>query len=208
LQTLNRRQVTAEQQADFHRAILEDVERLDHLIDQVLDAGTLEGGLKSEDLEAVPLDEVLRDCAETVCMRYQIDVDTVQLALEPCEVRARRVSLDMIFRNLLDNAVKYAGNPPEVKVSVAPGTDGRATVLVEDNGRGIPPKLRRKVFGRFVRLGMELERDRPGTGLGLYIVRTLVKQLRGRIHVRDPKQGSGTVFEVELPLASEEATSA
>jgi signal transduction histidine kinase len=72
-------------------------------------------------------------------------------------------------------------------------------VQVADNGRGIPFHLRRKIFGRFVRLGSELERDKPGTGLGLYIVRTLLRQLRGQVWVRDPKSGPGTVFEVRLP---------
>ena len=72
-------------------------------------------------------------------------------------------------------------------------------VRIADNGRGIPHHLRRKIFGRFVRLGSELERDKPGTGLGLYIVRTLVRRHRGRIRVRDPENGPGTVFEVQLP---------
>ena len=77
--------------------------------------------------------------------------------------------------------------------------DGRAVTRVGDNGAGIPKKLRRKIFGRFVRLGLELERQKPGTGLGLHIVRTLVGRLRGRVRVHDPEQGTGTVFEVRLP---------
>ena len=77
--------------------------------------------------------------------------------------------------------------------------DGRVLVRIGDNGRGIPHNLRRKIFGRFERLGLELEREKPGTGLGLYIARNLVRRLRGRIRVRDPLQGPGTVFEVQLP---------
>jgi signal transduction histidine kinase len=207
LQTIDRHQVSAEQQADFHRAMLEDVERLDHLIDQVLDAGRLETRPRSDDLEDVPLEDVLRDCAQTTCLRYRIDPQTVRLDLHPCTVRARRVDLDMVFRNLIDNAVKYAGTPVQVEVSLAPPVDGRAVVRVEDNGRGIPPKMRRKVFGRFVRLGLELHRDRPGTGLGLYIARTLVRRMKGTIRVRDPRKGSGTVFEVELPIVPKEEIS-
>ena len=95
--------------------------------------------------------------------------------------------------------MKYAGAPPRVEVSLRPAADGQVVVRIADNGRGIPPHLRRKIFGRFVRLGLELEREKPGTGLGLYIVRTLVRRLRGRIRVRDPEQGPGTVFEVQLP---------
>jgi len=204
LQTLNRHQVSAEQQSDFHRAMLEDVERLDHLIDQVLDAGRLDTPPRKTELENVRLDDVLRDCAQTTCVRYGVEPETVRLELQPCTSRARRVDLDIIFRNLMDNAIKYSGNPPRIDVQLDAAGNDRAVVRVEDNGRGIPPRMRRKVFGPFVRLGLELHRDRPGTGLGLYIARTLVRRLRGRISIRDPRQGPGAVFEVELPVVSPE----
>ena len=70
---------------------------------------------------------------------------------------------------------------------------------VSDNGRGIPHSLRHLIFGRFVRLGSELEREKPGTGLGLYIVRTMVGRLGGKIRIRDRDRGGGTAFEVQLP---------
>ena len=73
---------------------------------------------------------------------------------------------------------------------------------VSDNGPGIPAKLRRKIFGRFVRLGNELERVQTGTGLGLFIVRTLVRRMQGKINVRGRGSQPGTVFEVELPGAT------
>ena len=78
----------------------------------------------------------------------------------------------------------------------------RSEVIIEisDNGDGVPKALRRKIFGRFVRLGDELQRKKPGTGLGLYIVRTLVKRLSGRVRMLDRDQKSGAVFEVRLPV--------
>jgi len=199
LQTLNRRQVSQQQQSSFYRFMLEDVERLDHLINQMLDAGRLESGAVDEEMEDVPLAPLLRECAKTVCLSYRVPRTTVHLEARPCTVRARRVDLEIIFRNLLDNAVKYAGSLPRVDVSLAPASEGQTITRISDNGRGIPPKMRRKIFGRFVRLGVELEREKPGTGLGLYIVRTLVRRLRGRIRVRDRGNGPGTVFEVQLP---------
>ena len=105
----------------------------------------------------------------------------------------------MIFRNLIDNAVKYAGTEPHVEVQLTTAPTGITVTRIVDNGCGIPAKQRRRIFGRFVRLGLELERDKPGTGLGLYIVNTLVKRLRGRILVKDAESGVGTVFEVHLP---------
>ncbi|HTQ40739.1 MAG TPA: ATP-binding protein, partial [Pirellulales bacterium] len=61
--------------------------------------------------------------------------------------------------------------------------------------------VRRKIFGRFVRVGIELERKTAGTGLGLYIVRTLIKRMGGKIQARNKPDGQGTIFEVELPTA-------
>jgi len=199
LQTLNRRQVSQCEQASFYRFMLEDVERLDHLINQMLDAGRLESHRVDGEAEDVRLAELLHECADSVCLRYRVPPDTVFLDVEPCFMRVRRMDLDMIFRNLIDNAVKYAGSDPRVEVSVRLDPDRRIVTRIADNGRGIPHKLRRKVFGRFVRLGMELEREKSGTGLGLYIVRTLVRRLRGRVRVHDRTEGPGTVFEVQLP---------
>jgi signal transduction histidine kinase len=199
LQTLSRHQVSQELQADFHRFMLEDLERLDHLINQMLEAGRLDAEPPKGEEEDVQLADVLQDCAAVVSMSYRVPADTVRLYLEPSVIVGRRVDLDIIFRNLIDNAVKYAGVPPRVEVSLRPSDKGLVVVRIADNGHGIPHHLRRKIFGRFVRLGMELEREKPGTGLGLYIARTLVRQLRGQIRVRDPESGAGTVFEVQLP---------
>jgi two-component system, OmpR family, phosphate regulon sensor histidine kinase PhoR len=205
LQTLSRHHVSQEEQANFHRFMLEDLDRLDHLINQVLDAGRLDIGRTDVELEDVPLEPLLRQCASTVCRRYRVAADMVHFDFQPCTVRARRVDLDIIFRNLIDNAVKYAGTPPRVEVGLRPAADGHAVASIADNGRGIPYSMRRRIFGRFERLGLELEREKPGTGLGLYIVRTLVRRLKGRIRVRDRAGGPGVVFEVHLPAVKEEA---
>jgi len=201
LQTLTRQQVTGEERANFFQAMLEDVERLDQLTNQVLDAGRLDSrqGDDEEAKQDVSLGPVLRGCAEVVCIRYRVPPSTVDLHVEPSTVKARSRDLEMIFRNLIDNAVKYGGEEPRVEVFAKSSRDGMVEIKIADNGQGIPHKLRRKVFGRFVRLGFELERKKPGTGLGLYIVRMLVKRLGGEIRVADREVGLGTVFDVKLP---------
>jgi len=201
LQTLNRHNVTAEQQADFHRFMLGDVERLDGLIDHLLDAARLEHAESADNAEDVPLDELLIRSAHLACDRFQLPHETIQLELEPVKAHARAADLDIIFRNLLDNALKYSGPQPQVKVETH-AIDGRVEARIGDNGPGIPVKLRRKIFGRFVRLGSELERKTAGTGLGLYIVRNLVRRSGGTIQVRSREPGPGTVFEVNLPAAT------
>lgn len=199
LQTLNRHQVGEQVRADFYRFMLDDLARLDRLINQMLEAGRLDAERSQDENEDVELADLLRDCAQAVCLNYRVPAETVRLDLQSATVVGRRIDLDVIFRNLIDNAVKYAGTPPEVEVSLRLDGEGRAAVRIADNGRGIPHHLRRKIFGRFVRLGLELEREKPGTGLGLYITRTLVRRYRGHIRVHDPAHGPGTIFEVQLP---------
>jgi two-component system, OmpR family, phosphate regulon sensor histidine kinase PhoR len=202
LQTLGRHQVSQEVQSDFYRFMLEDLARLDHVINQLLEAGRLDAERSNGEDEDVDLAELLRDCAAAVAMNYRVAADAVRLDVQPGVVVGRRIDLDIIFRNLIDNAVKYAGTPPQVAVSMRTAAGGAVVVRIADNGRGIPHHLRRKIFGRFVRLGSELEREKPGTGLGLYIARTLVCCHRGQIRVHDPDSGPGTVFEVRLPAKS------
>ena len=199
LQTLDRRHPSAAEQADFYRSMLEEVERLDRLINHVLAAGRLDAGHLDGNLEDVPLDCLLRECAEMACLRYRVPSETVQWDLACLTIRGRRMDLDMIFRNLIDNAVKYAGPRPRVEVRLR-FEHGWAVVRISDNGSGIPPAMRRKIFKRFVRLGSELERQKPGTGLGLYIARTSAQRLHGAIHVHDCPSGPGAVFEVRLPV--------
>jgi signal transduction histidine kinase len=199
LQTLSRRSVTEEQQANFYRFMLDDVERLDTLIDHMLDAARLDEQPVETDFADVELSAVLRNCAETVSLRYHLPISTVRLNLTPAILRARPIDIEMVFRNLIDNAIKYGGTEPVVEIDSQFADDGTIVTRIVDNGRGIPAKLRRKIFGRFVRLGSELERSQSGTGLGLFIVRTLVKRLHGKISVRDRGNRAGTIFEVELP---------
>jgi two-component system, OmpR family, phosphate regulon sensor histidine kinase PhoR len=199
VQTMHRCSMSPEEQKEFLRDMLEDVERLDNLVNHLLDAARLEKSPIDAEIEELGLMEILRDSALSVASRYRIPVESIRLQGDATRVRAQRVDLEMIFRNLLDNAVKYGGSPPEVQVNLHRNRLGRAIIRIADNGSGIPLTMRRKIFGRFERLGLELERSKPGTGLGLFIVRTLVQRLKGRIRIRDNDQAHGTVFEVDLP---------
>jgi signal transduction histidine kinase len=199
LQTLSRRSVTEAQQADFYRFMLEDVERLDSLIDHMLDAARLDHRPVETDIRDVDLPTLLASCAETACLRYHLPTSTIVLQTVPATVRARPIDVEMVFRNLIDNAIKYGGREPRVEIVSQPAPGNVIATQVIDNGPGIPKQQRRRIFGRFVRLGSELERSQKGTGLGLFIVRTLVKRLAGTISVRDRADGPGMIFQVDLP---------
>jgi two-component system phosphate regulon sensor histidine kinase PhoR len=199
LQTMARRSVDQQQQQDFHKIMLEDVERLDSLINHLLDAARIERKVEASSEQDVRLDQLLEQCGSAICIRYQVPSETVQIDSPQVTVRSQLIQLEILFRNLIDNAVKYGGSPPRVQVRVRPNADRGVMVSILDNGAGIPSNQRRKVFGRFIRLGNELERSTPGTGLGLYLVRNVIKAINGSIRVSDRELGSGTEFEVMLP---------
>ena len=179
-----------------------ELTRLETLITQLLEVGRIERlgtGVEVEDVDLAPL---LRRAMTTAAAHHKQDPDRVFTEnLAPVIVPARRMVLETIFGNLLDNAVKYGGRPgqpPRVTVEVTQAR-GRVVTRIADDGAGVPAEFRKKIFDLFYRGGNELERTRRGTGLGLYIVRTLVVLLNGRVRVYDRADGPGSVFEVDLP---------
>lgn len=202
LQTLTRRSVSAEQQTDFHRFMLQDVERLDTLIDHLLDAAKTLQRRPAQAAETTTLKPILERACAAAVQRHGVEEASVRLDCDAdLAVRGRAADLEIIFRNLVDNAVKYSLPEPWVEVSAQRAPPGKITVRVIDNGPGIPVSQRAHVFRRFTRLGSELERSKPGTGLGLFLVRSLVKQLRGTVTVKGRAHDHGTVMEVSLPIA-------
>lgn len=239
LQTMNRHSVSQDQAEAFHKIMLEDVERLDTLINHLLDAANVERGTVAEESRDFPLRRLLQQVGEATCLRYKLPPECVDVRCNDITMHAPPVQVEILFRNLIDNAVKYGGSPPRVRILTelvdarskaktktktktqtkakqdssdrrqepvwfgeTSANDSVREVLVSvcDNGMGIPANLRRKVFGRFVRLGNELERSSPGTGLGLYLVRNVTHALGGRINIHD---SSGVNFEEAASSESE-----
>ena len=199
LQTLDLRPVTPEQQREFHKFMMEDIQRLDSLIDHLLAVARLDHVESDDQLEDVPLDPLLKNCADEIRRRYELGPEQIRLEVEPCVVRGRSRDLEMVFVNLMDNAAKYGAQEAQVLVQALIHRGDRAVIKISDNGKGIAFDLRRKIFQRFYRGGSELERTTKGAGLGLYIVKSLVAKMKGRIHVHGRGPLRGATFEVELP---------
>jgi signal transduction histidine kinase len=199
MQTLVLRSVPPEQQREYYKYIIEDVERLDSLIDHLLAVARLDHVDSAEELEDVVLADLLVQCADEVRRRYELRPEQLRLEVEPCFVRARTRDLEMVFLNLIDNAAKYAGQEVQVLVQMSMYRGKRVVIKISDNGRGVNFDLRRKIFQRFYRGGSELERTTKGTGLGLYIVKSLVAKMKGKINVHGRGPLRGATFEVDLP---------
>ena len=123
-------------------------------------------------------------------------------------VRGDAEEFGVVFGNLLDNAIKYSPQRVQIEVAVEEGA-GRVIVEIADRGIGIPRGELRKVFQRFYRAGLDVQRKAAGLGLGLFIVRSLVLRHGGRVVARSEGIGKGSRFAVTLPAAAPaEATEA
>ncbi|MEZ6123785.1 MAG: HAMP domain-containing sensor histidine kinase [Planctomycetaceae bacterium] len=200
LDTLLMRNLNESDRREFYETMNTELERLDQLINQLLEVGRLDAIGSQTEPEYVELVSVLRNAAEQACRHHKyLPGDVFTFDVVPVTLHSRRMLLEMVFGNLLDNAVKYGGDPPRVHVTVAVRGRDRVIVRIRDHGKGIPDDQRGQVFQLFFRGSDELQRTRKGTGLGLYIVKTLVGIMKGRVSIFDAPEGPGSVFEVSLP---------
>ena len=200
LETLQLRELDEERRSEFYEVMQRQLVRLDTLISHLLEIGRLGAIGHDSEAEDIELEPLLRRCAQAACDRHKCQhEDVFEFDLQKATIHARPIVLEMIFGNLLDNAIKYGSRQPEVQVTVSTRSRGRIVTRIADNGEGVAPELKKKIFRIFFRGGEELTREQTGTGLGLYIVRTLVHTLKGRIRVQDRVDQPGSIFEVELP---------
>jgi two-component system sensor kinase FixL len=173
---------------------------LDHLVE------LSQAGRGAGPPAAVPLETAVAEALRLVEGRRARSGVHVDLGKGLPVVFGDHSRLVQLFQNLLDNAVKFSAgvDEPRVTVEVAPGAPGEATVVVRDNGRGIPPAHHQRVFGLFEKLDPRTE----GTGVGLAVVKRIVESHGGRARVESRGAGCGTEVWVTLPTPPEEGQDA
>jgi signal transduction histidine kinase len=211
LETLQSREVGDAQRAEFYQIMLSDTDRLQHTVEQVLKAGYARQRHRLLHTSPVDLPALALECVEIARRRHHLDAEDIALSGAGDAEAAITVNGDVdelrtALLNLLDNAVKYSSGRPRVTVQVAaPGPD-TAWIRVKDAGVGIPRAQLSRIFNRFYRFqsrGFKVK----GTGLGLYIVRSIAKQHYGRVFAASEGEGKGATFTLELPRMREPALS-
>jgi signal transduction histidine kinase len=200
LDTLVRHDPEAGERRQFLARMHADVERLDRTVQQVLTAARAEEPDRRATLGVVPLSNLLGECIEEIRAHHGLPATAMRLDGVDAAVRGNAGELAVVFRNLLENAVKYSEDPVEVKVRVDPLGEGRVQVEISDRGIGIPSGELRKIFQRFYRAGRDVQRT-AGLGLGLFIVRNLVRRQGGGVVARSEGRGAGSRFVVTLRAA-------
>jgi signal transduction histidine kinase len=172
------------------------VERLQRTIDQILTAAGTERRARRRPVDLVAL---LRECADDARKRHDLPEDAIRLALpSDAMVKGEVEQLRVAFRNLIENAIRYGGDGI-VDVSVRFSSPRRLEVQVADQGMGIPPSALGRVFQRFQRMSHEAGFHTPGLGLGLFIVRNIVRAHGGSVRAESDGLGTGSRFIVTLP---------
>ena len=186
-----------------HR-ILDDGERLLRMVDNLLDTTRLEEGRMELAPEELNLATLASACAKELEDRAAHSGIEISLDVPAgLGVTADRTTIETVMRNLLDNAVKacVAGDGKRVRLD-ARAVNNRVEFAVHDDGLGFPPEDAAIIFEKFYRLGDELRRSTPGTGLGLYIVRRLVELSNASITASSEGPGRGATVTVSWPGGS------
>jgi two-component system sensor histidine kinase SenX3 len=203
LQTLQRHDVDEAKRREFYQSMLEDTNRLLGTVEQVLKAG--EAGHKGRTRQ-VPLDfgKLVRECVEVTRARYQMKTDLVRFeqradnGFRPV-VKGDAEELRTAVSNLLDNAVKYSTQGVDILVRLETPDEKHVTLSVQDHGVGIPAEDLKRVFRRFYRVPSRALNRVKGTGLGLFIVRSIAGKHGGRVFAQSEGEGRGTTVFLELP---------
>ena len=202
LETLSRPELAEKQRSQLRDMMLGDVERLHALIDDILQASRLEYGEHGHAVSDVDVIALARRAVAAAAKRHRmLPEDVVIDAPQELVVATDQVALELVINNLVDHAIKYSDPPAQVTVALTPGENGGLHLVVADHGVGIPKRLLKRVFQRFYRVDSEAVRGRRGTGLGLYVVASLVHTLGGKLRAESEGDGMGTTMIVDLPGA-------
>jgi len=185
-----------------------DLARLETLVSEVLDTAKLESGQRPLKRQAVQLAEEVGEAVAALAERAQATHVDLAVDVDPeLAVAADPVAVRTVLRNLLDNALRATATAGGGQIRVAASAAGDLVrVTVADTGVGFPPEEASKLFQKFYRIGDELRRSTPGTGLGLYIVSRLVELQQGTVAARSAGPGQGATFTVVWPRHAAEAT--
>jgi len=206
LETLQRREVPEAQRQEFYRIMLADSDRLLGTVEQVLKAGELGARRRHQDRILLELAPLVADCIAITLQRHHLPPEAIQLASIPgavrLHVRAIVEDLRTAVLNILDNAVKYSPNGVHIVCSIAIVNYTQIALSVTDNGVGLAPDQLKRIFKRFYRVPGRIAVRIRGTGIGLFLVRSVARQHSGDVSAQSPGPNRGTTITLTLPLAN------
>jgi two-component system sensor histidine kinase SenX3 len=203
LETLQTHPVDEFKRQEFYRIMLHDSDRLLSTIEQVLRTGRVGPARRKLNISAIDLTALIEGCIVRAAKLYGVSADNICYRHNdaPLTIMGDFDEVQAAVSNLLDNAVKYSGSNVDVRITALPSDDGFVTLRVSDRGPGIPQAELKRIFKRFYRVPGQLAIRIKGTGLGLYIVRSVARRHGGRAWAESEGPGHGSTFVLQFPVA-------
>ncbi|HEV2520901.1 MAG TPA: HAMP domain-containing sensor histidine kinase [Candidatus Acidoferrales bacterium] len=202
LETLASRQLSDAQRKDFYRIMLEDTDRLFGTVEQILKAGEARQASSRKNWEQVDFSSVVAETVELTRLRHHLPVEALKFAGSPngrIYLRGNPQELRTAVFNLVENAVKYSGEKKEIAIELDTPDIDTVLLRVQDKGIGIPHDELKRIFKRFYRVATPVTGRVKGTGLGLFIVRSIARRHGGDAFAESEGAGRGSTFTLRLP---------
>ncbi len=200
LETLQRRNLPQEKQQEFISQMLEDTQRLKNVIDSILDIAQIEQKKKIFHLTLQEVQPTIEQLVENCRQRFQLNSNIISLhGTVHGHWLVDQNAMQMVFSNLIDNALKYTTQRPKIEIHLSQKKQ-QFCINLSDNGIGIEKEELKHIFKKFYRVSASHKPDIRGTGLGLYLVREIVKAHGGKITAFSRGKNKGATFQFCFPL--------
>jgi len=202
LETLDSRSLDEKQRHDFYRVMLQDSDRLLGMVEQVLKAGETRHGKSRKKWRDLDFSAMVRESVALARLRHGLQDGALSYEERisgPLTMLGNANELRTAVANLLENAVKYSGAAPRVQVSLESPDMDSIILRVRDEGVGIPKAELKRIFKRFYRVHNRFTEQVPGTGLGLFLVRSIARRHGGDVVAESSGEGQGSTFTLRLP---------
>lgn len=200
LETLNERNVPPDKQEEFIDLMTTDVNRLNNLINSILEISALEQKKLAHNYQVQDAELTIKNLLMDSAGQFRLQNDAINISgSAPCEIVTDAKAMKIVLDNLIDNAIKYSVDSVKIDVNLSCNLK-RFIIEFSDRGIGIPPGELKKVFNKFHRIQHSKVPNVKGTGLGLYLTKEIIRNHGGKVSVLSEGENKGTKFTIELPV--------